>query len=75
MGAIGSILGPAAVLVTLMLSSVYGSVVGIGMILLSKAKLGKFVAIPFGPYICLGCLTWMFWGPELGSWYLRLLRL
>lgn len=75
MGAIGSILGPEAVLVTLMLSSVYGSVIGIGMILLSKAKLGRFVAIPFGPYICLGCLTWMFWGAELVSWYLRLLRL
>ena len=73
MGAVGALFGPVAVLFTLILSSVFGSVVGVGMILLSKAKLGKFVAIPYGPYICLGCLAWMFVGPELVVWYLKLL--
>ena len=73
MGAVGALFGPVAVLFTLILSSVFGSVVGVGMILLSKAKLGKFVAIPYGPYICLGCLAWMFFGPELVGWYLKLL--
>ncbi len=73
MGAIGAIFGWECVIVTLMLSSVIGSLVGVGMILLSKAKLGKFVAIPFGPYLCMGCLVWMFWGPQLVDWYLRLL--
>lgn len=72
MGAVGALFGPAAVLVTLILSSVLGSVAGVGLILLSKAKLGKFVAIPYGPYICLGCLAWMFWGPEMVRWYLSL---
>ena len=72
MGAVGALYGPIAVLVTLMLSTVFGSIVGVGMILLSKAKLGKFVAIPFGPYICLGCLGWMFYGYELVDWYVRL---
>ena len=74
MGAVGALFGPVAVLVTLILSSVFGSVVGVGMILLSKTKLGKFVAIPYGPYICLGCLAWMFWGPQLVHWYLSLFR-
>ena len=73
MGAVGALFGPVAVLFTLMTSAVAGSIVGIGMILLSKAKLGKFVAIPFGPYICLGCLAWMFCGPEAVAWYLKLL--
>ncbi len=73
MGAVGALFGPVAVLFTLMTSAVAGSIVGIGMILLSKAKLGKFVAIPFGPYICLGCLAWMFCGPETVAWYLKLL--
>ena len=73
MGAVGALFGPVAVLVTLILSSVFGSVVGVGMIVLSKTKFGKFVEIPYGPYICLGCLVWMFYGPELVNWYVRLI--
>ena len=73
MGAVGALFGPVAVLVTLILSSVFGSIVGLLMVALSKTKFGKFVEIPYGPYICLGCLTWMFYGPELVNWYLRLM--
>jgi len=73
MGAVGALFGPVAVLFTLMVSAVLGSLVGLGMIALSKARLGRFVAIPFGPYICLGCLVWMFFGPQLVGWYLKLL--
>ena len=73
MGAVGALFGPVAVLVTLILSSVFGSVVGVSMVALSKTKFGKFVEIPYGPYICMGCLAWMFYGLELVNWYLRLL--
>ena len=73
MGAVGALFGPVAVLFTLMVSAVLGSLVGLGMIALSKARLGRFVAIPYGPYICLGCLVWMFFGPQLVGWYLKLL--
>ena len=73
MGAVGALFGPVAVLVTLILSSVFGSIVGVSMVALSKTKFGKFVEIPYGPYICLGCLAWMFYGPELVGWYLRLM--
>ena len=74
MGAVGALFGPVAVIVTLILSSVFGSVVGVGMIALSKTKFGRFVEIPYGPYICMGCLVWMFYGPKLVNWYLALLR-
>ena len=73
MGAVGALFGPIAVLVTLILSSVFGSVVGLSMVALSKTKFGKFVEIPYGPYICLGCLAWMFYGPELVNWYLGMM--
>ena len=73
MGAVGALSGPVAVLVTLILSSVFGSVVGLSMVALSKTKFGKFVEIPYGPYICMGCLAWIFYGPELVNWYLRLM--
>ena len=72
MGAVGALFGPVAVLVTLILSSVFGSIVGIVLILLSKTKLGGFTPIPYGPYICMGCLAWMFYGPQLVDWYVHL---
>ena len=74
MGAVGALFGPVAVVFTLILSSVFGSVFGVALILLSKTKLGRFVAIPYGPYICMGCLAWMFWGPRLVHWYLSLMK-
>lgn len=74
MGAVGALFGPVAVLMTLVLSSLFGSIVGIALVLAAKAKIGKFVAIPYGPYICLGCLAWMFWGPELVAWYVSLVK-
>ena len=75
MGAVGAIFGPVAVLVTLILSSVFGSIIGIVLILLSKTKLGGFTPIPYGPYICMGCLAWMFYGPQLVNWYMNLIRI
>ena len=74
MGAIGALFGPLAVLVTLVVSSLAGSIVGVAMLLAAKARLGRFVEIPYGPYICLGCLVWMFEGPEFVSWYVSLLK-
>lgn len=74
MGAVGAIFGPIAVLVTLILSSLLGSVVGMVMVAMSKAKFGKFAEIPYGPYICMGCLVWMFLGPQLVNWYLHILK-
>ena len=73
MGAVGALFGPIAVVVTLILSSVAGSVVGLTMIAMSKTRLGGFAEIPYGPYICIGCLAWMFAGPELVHWYMNLL--
>ena len=73
MGAVGAMCGPVGVLVTLILSSVFGSIVGLSMVALSKTKFGKFVEIPYGPYICMGCLVWMFYGNELVNWYMGLM--
>jgi len=44
------------------------------MIIAAKARIGKFVAIPYGPYICIGCAAWMFYGPEIIHWYLGLVK-
>ena len=73
MGAVGALFGPVAVLFVLIGSSVFGSLAGVVMIALAKARLGRLVAIPYGPYICLACLVWMFRGPQVVNWYLNLL--
>ena len=73
MGAIGAMCGPVAVIFTLVLSSIVGSVAGVSLIALSKTKFGRFVEIPYGPYLCLGCFVWMLCGPQLVAAYLRML--
>lgn len=74
MGAVGALFGPPTVLGTLVLSSVFGSIAGIALMLADRIRPGRFVEIPYGPYICLGCLTCMFYGNELYSWYMNLFR-
>jgi leader peptidase (prepilin peptidase)/N-methyltransferase len=39
------------------------------MILLNKRHWSA--KIPFGPYLALGALIWMFTGPEIVQWYLN----
>lgn len=71
MGAIGAFFGWKAVLFVLLSASLFGSIVGVGLIALGKRQLqGR---IPFGPFLALGTLIWMFWGRALVSAYMRFL--
>lgn len=72
MGAVGAFFGPTAVLFALIVSSIVGSVVGIALIVRGKARLGGFTAVPYGPFIAMATLVWMFWGPQLVSAYIRM---
>jgi prepilin signal peptidase PulO-like enzyme (type II secretory pathway) len=74
MGAVGALFGPVAVLMTLILSSFFGSVAGVVMMLVARVKPGRYIEIPYGPYICLGCLAWMFYGNEILSWYMNIFK-
>ena len=62
LGAVGAFFGPWAVLFTIVISSLIGSIVGIGMILRGKARLGEGMAVPYGPFLSISALAWMFWG-------------
>lgn len=72
MGAVGAFFGPWAVLFTIVASSFAGAAVGIVMIIKGKAKLGGFTAVPYGPFIAMGAVAWVFWGPKVLVWYLSL---
>ena len=52
----------------ILLSSMAGSIIGIGMILF--AKHGRNAPIPFGPYLALGGIAALFFGPQLARLYL-----
>lgn len=65
---IGSWLGWKAVLFTLFFSSLTGTIIGgTAMVLL---KQGRAYAIPFGPFLAFAALAYLFFGPQLISWYL-----
>ena len=72
LGAVGAFFGPVAVLFTVVVSSFVGACAGLVLILRGKAKLGGMTAVPYGPFLALGALTWMFWGPRIVGWYLHL---
>lgn len=69
--AIGAFLGWQAVLFTIVAASVIGSVVGIAALVAGGKK--HSLQIPFGPYLAMGALIWMFFGWELVDWYVDLL--
>lgn len=54
--------------VIILISSVIGALIGIGMIVLHKR--GRDIPIPFGPYLAGAGLVALFYGEQLMSWYL-----
>lgn len=66
---IGAFLGWKSVILTILLSSLIGSVTGIITMVL-KGKDFKY-AIPFGPFLSLGAVIALFYQNEIISWYLQ----
>jgi len=65
---IGAFLGWKAVILTILLSSLIGSIIGI-MVMVLKGKDFKY-AIPFGPFLSFGAVIALFYQNEIISWYL-----
>ena len=72
LAAIGAFLGWRAALFTVFTSSLIGGAVGLTLILLRKTDWQS--RIPYGPYIVLGALTWLFFGQQLMDWYMKFVR-
>ena len=68
LAAIGAWFGWQLLPAVILLSSVVGSVIGIGLILL--ARHGRNIPMPFGPYLALGGICALFWGSQISKFYL-----
>ncbi len=60
LGAIGAFLGPIAIFFVILFSSFVGSFVGLLTMVIGKREWG--LKLPYGPYLALGAIFWIFWG-------------
>lgn len=67
MACIGAFLGWQGVLFTLFAASVVGSLVGLAGLFLARDRSG--VRLPFGPFLALGAMIWLFGGRAVFDWY------
>jgi leader peptidase (prepilin peptidase)/N-methyltransferase len=70
LAAIGAWLGWKSLPLVVLLSSLVGAIIGIGLIVARRQ--GKDVPIPFGPYLVIAGLIALFWGSALTERYLDL---
>ncbi len=71
--AIGAFLGWKAVLFTIASASIIGCVAAIAGIFIARDRAGA--RVPFGPFLALGAVIWMFGGQALWNWYFALVGL
>lgn len=64
---IGAFCGWKSILFTVLAASVIGTVVALLHRITGRAEWGA--KIPFGPYLALGAVLWVFYGPEFVEWY------
>lgn len=67
--AIGAMLGPGGALLSLMVATAAGAVVGV--VLARLHGRGLRIGIPFGPFMALGAVLVLLFGDALTRWYLR----
>lgn len=70
LAAIGAWFGWSMLPLVILLSSMAGAIIGIGLMLSSGHK--KDVPIPFGPYLAIGGVVALFWGNQINHAYFAL---
>lgn len=68
---IGAMVGWQGILFTLFAASAIGTVVG--LLAMIRSGKGMRLAIPFGPFLAMGAVIYLFFGETLIFWYLNLL--
>jgi len=69
---IGAMIGWQGILFTLFAASAIGTMVG--LLAMIRSGKGMKLAIPFGPFLAMGAIIYLFFGNALISWYFNFLR-
>ncbi len=69
---IGALLGWRGVFFTIFVSSAVGTLVGLGVMTYTRSSMK--LAVPYGPFLSIGAIAYIFFGPALIYWYLTLFR-
>lgn len=69
---IGALIGWKGVLFSIFVSSATGTIVGLAAMLATRQNMK--LAVPFGPFLAVGAITYIFFGPELIHWYFNMMR-
>jgi leader peptidase (prepilin peptidase)/N-methyltransferase len=69
---IGAFMGWQGVLFTIFVASLTGTLAGVALMLRQAG--GMKLAVPFGPFLAIGAIAYLFIGPETLAWYLRAMR-
>ena len=64
---IGTALGWKGVLFTIFVGSAIGSLIGITLML--RSRKGLKLAVPFGPFLSMGAIIYIFFGSGIINWY------
>jgi leader peptidase (prepilin peptidase)/N-methyltransferase len=68
---IGAMIGWQGILFTLFAASAIGTIVG--LLAMVRSKRGMRLAIPFGPFLAMGAVIYLFFGNALVFWYFNML--
>ena len=66
---IGGAIGVKGILFTIFSSSLIGTMIGVLIMIFSRKSDLRF-KIPFGPYLALGAICYIFYGQQIIDWYL-----
>jgi leader peptidase (prepilin peptidase)/N-methyltransferase len=69
---IGAFIGWKGVLFTIFVASLTGTLAGMALIV--RRQEGMKLAVPFGPFLAAGAIGYLFMGPEIMAWYIRMMR-
>ncbi len=71
---IGAATGVKGAFFTLFTGSVFGTLGGVAAMALAKEFKKKGARIPFGPFLSLGAILYVFWGEPVIRWYANFLK-
>ncbi len=64
----GAVVGFPLIIISLLLMIAFGGIGALGVVIVRNGALKT--AIPYGPFIILGCVVTLLWGPEILRWFL-----